>query len=194
MLKISKHCAERFAERIMGRDEKLSINTYIAQNENKINERINKMYEFGKKIYEGKTKENNNFVHVFFSSPWVLLTDRNEEIAITLYRVEAVAPETEADEELNQLFIETRMEKLDKIGNEIDKAKALQLEETKSFRDEIEENKNKIKEYEDLITGFRKRNEGLQLSIEYNDNNVLELENHYRNTVEELIGVKILKR
>lgn len=194
MLKISKHCAERFAERIMGRDEKLSINTYIAQNENKINERINKMYEFGKKIYEGKTKENNNFVHVFFSSPWVLLTDRNEEIAITLYRVEAVAPETEADEELNQLFIETRIKKLDKIGNEIDKAKALQLEETKSFRDEIEENKNKIKEYEDLIMGFRKRNEGLQLSIEYNDNNVLELENHYRNTVEELIGVKILKR
>lgn len=194
MLKVSKHCAERFAERIMGRDEKVSVNTYIAQNEDKINERINKMHEYGKKIYEGRTKEGNNFVNIFFSNPWVLLTDRNEETAITLYRVEAVAPETEADEELNKLFIETRISKLEKIDAEIEEAKAARFNETKAFREEIEENKDKIREYEDLILSLRKRNEGIQTSIEYNDSKLMELEGSYRNTIEELVGVKILKR
>lgn len=194
MLRISKHCAERFAERIMGRDEKLSINTYIAQNENKINERINKMYEYGEKIYEGKTKEDNNFVHIFFSNPWVLLTDRKEEIAITLFKIEAVNADTPEDEELNRLFVESRIKKIHILKDEMDRLKSEQEEETKEFRQEIEENKESIKQLEDTILALRKRNEGLQQSIEYGGARYSDLEEKYRHTIEEMVGVKILKR
>jgi hypothetical protein len=194
MLKVSKHCQERYAERIMGRDEKLSINTYIAQNEDKISERVNKMYEYGTKIYEGKTKEDGNFVHIFFSNPWVLLTDRKEEIAITLYKIEAVKEETEQDAELNSLFIRTRIDKLNALDNEITELKNENESEVKKFRDEMDENKSKIREYEDLIVALRKRNEGLQDVINYGDARLLEAESRYRDLIEELVGVKILKR
>lgn len=194
MLRISKHCAERFAERIMGRDEKLSINTYIAQNESKINERINKMYEYGEKIYEGKTKEDGSFVHIFFNNPWVLLTDRKEEVAITLYKVEVVSADTDEDEELNKLFVDSRIKKLRAIKDDIEKYNAAQEEETKEFREEIEENKDEIKALEDRIMALKKRNEGLQQSIDYGGARASELQEKLRHTIEEMVGAKILKR
>lgn len=194
MLKVSKHCAERFAERIMKRDEKLSVNTYIAQNENLINERVNKMYEYGEKIYEGRTREDSNFVHIFLNMPWVLLTDRKEEVAITLFKIEAVSEDSPDDEELNRLFVTTRVDKLKSIKKSLDAAKEEQMRESADYLQEISDNKERIKEMESIIVSLKKRNEGLQQSIDYGNARFLDLEEKYRHTIEEMVGAKILKR
>lgn len=194
MLKVSKHCLERFTERIMGKDEKLSINTYIAQNEEKIIERVNKMYEYGEKIYEGKTREDGNYVHIFFCNPWVLLTDRKEEVAITLFRVEVVDAETPEDEELNKTFVESRINKLHSIRDKLNIIKEENKEEIDNFKYEIGNNKEEIKRLEELIVSLKKRNEGLQQSIDYSYVDYSEVEEKYRRTIEEMVGAKILKR
>lgn len=50
---ITKHAMTRYAERIAGRDELIDINIYIAQNEDKIIDDINKMCEHSELIYTG---------------------------------------------------------------------------------------------------------------------------------------------
>ena len=52
--KISAHCEQRYAERIMEKDTKVDINKFIADNRDKIKNDINKMISYGELIYQGK--------------------------------------------------------------------------------------------------------------------------------------------
>ena len=69
---ITKHAMTRYAERIAGRDELIDINIYIAQNEDKIIDDINKMCEHSELIYTGKVgNRDNNPVNVYLSGTWI---------------------------------------------------------------------------------------------------------------------------
>ena len=82
---VTKHAMSRYAERIAGRDELIDINIYIAQNEDKIVEDINKMCEHSELIYTGKVgNRENNPVNVYLSGTWILLTDLTETKVIKM--------------------------------------------------------------------------------------------------------------
>ncbi len=105
---ITKHAMTRYAERIAGRDELIDINIYIAQNEDKIIDDINKMCEHSELIYTGKVgNRDNNPVNVYLSGTWIILTDLTESKVITLYKVELYV-----GEEFNKQFIQKNLDKL----------------------------------------------------------------------------------
>ena len=55
---ISKHCAERYAERIMGKEDN-DVNRFIVLNEDKIKTDINKLISYGELIYQGKQSQKD---------------------------------------------------------------------------------------------------------------------------------------
>lgn len=57
--KISSHCEQRYAERIMNKDNKNDINRFIVENREKIKADINKMINYGELIYIGKQSQKD---------------------------------------------------------------------------------------------------------------------------------------
>lgn len=186
MLEITKHAEERYVQRIMGYTDKQEIATYIVQNKDKISERINKMFIHGELLYSGKVKEGN-FVNVILMDTWVLLTDRKNEKAITLYKIELITDE----EQFNQLFVDKMKEKLDGIFIMLGKAKVEASDEKARLRESININKRKIKEYEDLVLDLKNLNSAHEKYIETYDAEIHELELQYRTGIEDLVSNKI---
>ena len=92
---ISKHAEERYAERIMERDTKGDIAVFINEHKEKISTDINKMIEFGKKIYSGKSpqlsQKNNNkpyIVDIYLNGYWVIIVGKENNTVITLYNID----------------------------------------------------------------------------------------------------------
>lgn len=193
-INVSNHCMERYAERIMNKKEKIDIKIYVAQNKDRIIERVNKMYEFGKKIYEGKTSNKQSAdVCVFISAPWILLTDKNESNAITLYKSEIVVEDDEKDKEINNIFVKSRLEKLEIIKKEIE------IEKIKKEKEDMELN-IEISNCEDMIHYHKTMSEkyenmlNAKKEILKNNASLIELNEKYKKTIEELVGKKIFKR
>lgn len=64
---ISKHCKERYAERIMGKED-VDLNRFITLNEEKIQTDINKLISYGELIYQGsKLKKTERVMLLMFS-------------------------------------------------------------------------------------------------------------------------------
>ena len=66
--KISNHCEQRYAERIMGKDNNGDVNRFIINNKEKIKTDIHKMIQYGELIYTGKQSQKSgkgNIVDVY---------------------------------------------------------------------------------------------------------------------------------
>lgn len=64
-MELTRHSKERYAERIMGKDSAVDINSYIVANEEKIRTDIENMVTYGTMIFKGKPldyNENSQFV------------------------------------------------------------------------------------------------------------------------------------
>ena len=105
-LVITQHCKERYAERIMGREGRGDVAVFIAQNQEKIETDINKLYEYAQIIYTGQLKDKN-YVNVFLNGTWVLLTDKGMQKAITMYKIDFGL-----GEEFNKEFVKKMLEKI----------------------------------------------------------------------------------
>ena len=53
---ISNHSKQRYAERIMGKED-IDVNRFITLNEDKIKTDINKLIQYGEMIYSGKQSQ-----------------------------------------------------------------------------------------------------------------------------------------
>ena len=161
---ITKHAMTRYAERIAGRDELIDINIYIAQNEDKIIDDINKMCEHSELIYTGKVgNRDNNPVNVYLSGTWIILTDLTESKVITLYKVELYV-----GEEFNKQFKKILEAKRAEIAEE----KSAYLEIIKSNEDLINEYRGTIKmlernntDYKDAIESMDARCSKAELAV-----------------------------
>lgn len=185
-MEITKHAQERYVQRVMGYTEKIEIASYIAQNEDLIADRITKMCEYGELIYSGKVKEGN-FVNVYLHDTWVLLCDRKNEKAITLYKVDLIT----GNDEFNKLFVNEMKKKIDAINLDLLKAKDNCNNSKLELRDSIEFNTRRIKEYEQLITELKQLNSSYQSIIDHYDIEVHIIEQEYKQAVEDLVSNKI---
>ena len=185
-LEITKHAEERYVERVMGYTDKQEIASYIVQNKDLISDRIDKMFEYGELLYSGKVKEGN-FVNVIINGTWVLLTDRKNEKLITLYKVDLISD----DEDFNKLFVDKMLEKINSIKSNLENHRDKYNEDIKSTRAEIESNKARIKQYEDLITKHRQVNNVLEDYIKVCDTEVSAIEHEYKIAIEDLVSNKI---
>lgn len=159
---ISKHAKQRYAERIMDKDELVEVNIFIARNEAKINNDILKMIEYGEIIYEGESLNLNNKRNtlVCLSGTWVLILDAQSYNVITLYKIDLGL-----EEAFNKEYVSRMVEKINnekKTLEEIDK----QLNEEKSiYNKNIVENEIAIKEYTKIIESLKEQNDNYRSII-----------------------------
>lgn len=186
---ISKHCQERYAERIMDKEDKTDIASFIAVRIDKINEDINKMIEYGEKIFEGKSTNgdyNKNTVQIYIKDCWVIIVDPSKNNVITLFKVDLGL-----GDEFNKSYVEKLMLKLkgyrDKYSetcSEIDRRNT-------EFRNLIEENNQSIKEYQKLINSLKEQNESYQTLIQESETNKKMAETGIREVIGTLTSKKI---
>ena len=107
---ISNHCKQRYAERIMGKDDNIDINRFITLNEEKIQTDISKMINYGELIYTGRQTQKDgkgSILDVFLKDTWVILVDSRTKNVITLFKVDLYL-----GDEFNRIYVSKMMEKL----------------------------------------------------------------------------------
>ena len=186
MLEITRHAEERYVQRIMGYKEKPDIGVYIAQNKELIQERINKMVEFGEIIYKGKIKDDN-FVNVYINDIWVILTDKKNEKVITIYKVDVIT----GDDEFNKLFVNKMKAKINDMTAKLNQTTRRNDTEKAVLREKIEDNKRKMREYETLIVELRNSNEAYSAVIENCDTGVHVMYSQFKQALEDLVSDRI---
>jgi hypothetical protein len=152
---ISNHAYERYVQRIMGYTEQCDINRYISQNKELITERINKLYQYSEQVYEGQAIKGKEHQKVFVKDTWVLIVSPSETL-ITLF--ESNFP---LGDEFNKTFIESCVKKLQSLHRELDELNGHINENIKSYSEEIEFNKERIKELHKEIRMYEDRNKAL---------------------------------
>ena len=143
-MNITKHAKERYAERIMGRDNKTDVAVFVAQHEQKIKGDIEKMIAYGKLVYEGKSlKQQNSKTQVWVKDLWVIIYDPEKDNVVTLYNIDLGI-----GEEYDKQFIEKALQ-------QIEDAKAVYNEKAKSLKEELSQYNNTISDNEKQIANYK---------------------------------------
>ena len=168
----------------MDRDDKTSIAVFIAEHQNKINEDVNKMIEFGDEIYTGKTNDKD-FATVLVKDTWILLLDKEKNNVITLYKIDFGV-----GDDFNKEYISKMRDKLSQAIEKMEEEKSHITENIEEYRQIIENNKNSITEYNRLIKSLNEQNKMYQDIINSTNTNVEVAEKEVREIVRSLVGKK----
>lgn len=152
-LRITQHCAERYAERIMDKDNRPDIAVFVEQHRDKIETDINKLYEYSTLIYTG-TLRDKNYVNVFLNGTWVLITDKDLKRAITMYKIDFGL-----GEDFNKDFVSKMLVK-------IDEARSKFCDILKETEEQKTEYQKLIKEFTEKANDYRKKAKNLDAQVE----------------------------
>ena len=183
---VSNHAQQRYAERIMDRDNKSDVAVYVAANRDKIDNDINLMVEYGKMIYSGKLEKGQNVTNVYLKDTWVILVDPNSKKVITLYSID-LGVGSEFNKEYVNLLL-SRLEEEQKVYQEKNDELLKLIGELKNQQSQ---NKDKINEYRKLANDLEKANENLADVIADYETQRYVAEKNVRDIVEVLVGKKI---
>lgn len=165
---ISKHAKERYAERIMNKEDLLDINYFVNQNEEKILKDITKMLEYGEVIYSGKQKDSRgkeNTVDVYIKDCWILLVDKCTKNVITLYKMDLGC-----GDDFNVEYVTRMIGKINAAKQNCEAIKQNISNESSKYREMISQNNDQIAEYRSYIKNLEALNESYKQII---DNNVV---------------------
>ena len=186
--KISQHAKQRFAERIMDKDDKNDINRFIVENEDKIKTDINKMIQFGEMIYVGKQSQKDgkgNVLNVYLKDLWVVLVDGKSETVVTLYKIDLGL-----DDEFNKAYVSKMMEKLNEYKKVLNDIQLQVQSESNMYRDMIDDNETQIKEYRAWIKNLEELSEGYKTIVDNNCVKISQANRDVTDTINKLIGKK----
>ena len=162
---ISQHAKTRYAERILGRQNKLDVNAYIVQNEEKIKNDIIKMITYGELIFCGKTdggkKDDNSNKDIYLKDTWTIIVDSKTSNVITLYKIDLGV-----DEEFNKEYVNKMLEKLVSAKEKEREELKKKNEDATNYRNLINENDLKIREYRSYIKNLEAQNEGYKAIVD----------------------------
>lgn len=184
---ISKHAAQRYSERIMGKED-VDVNRFITLNEEKIKTDINKMIEYGQLVYNGKQTQKDgktNIIDVYIKDVWILLVDSRSHNVITLYRVDLGL-----DEEFNKAYVSKMMEKLNTYKEVFNNVQQQVQEESNMYKEMIVDSENQIKEYKGMIKNLEELCEGYRLIIDNNNVKTAQASKDVADVVNQMIGKK----
>lgn len=163
---ISKHAKERYAERIMGKEDNIDINRFITLNEEKIHTDINKLISYGTLIYTGQQCNKDgkkNITDVYLKDCWVVLADGRNKNVITLYKIDLGL-----DEEFNKSYVSKMVEKLNQYKEVLESVQQQVQAESNTYKEMISEAENQIKEYKAMIKNLEELCSGYKILIENN--------------------------
>ena len=186
--KISAHVEQRYAERIMDKDNKNDINRFIADNKEKIKTDIHKMIHYGDLIYTGKQSQKDgkgNVLDVYLKDCWVILVDNKANVVVTLYKIDLGL-----DDEFNKTYISKMMEKLNEYKTVLEEAQTKVQTESNMYKEMINETEVQINEYKAMIKNLEQLSSGYKTII---DNNYIKVSQANRN-VADVINTLVNKR
>ena len=184
--KISGHCEQRYAERIMEKDNKNDVNRFIVENKEKIKNDINKMIEFGEMIFAGQQSQKDGkgkVLNVFLNDCWVVLVDIKAELVVTLYKIDLGL-----DDEFNRTYISKMMDKLNESKRVLEDVMLQTKTETNMYRTMIDEAETQIKEYKAMIKNLEELCNGYTTIIGNNHVKVSQANRNVADTLNALIG------
>lgn len=147
MVTITRHAKERYAERIMGREDRIDINTYVAQNEDKIIADLNKMIEHAHQIYSGRSPKDPKQKHtILMNGMWVLHIDPDKNVLITVYEVDLGV-----GKEINQKFVEACCQEIRAAYQEYHNINAEVDVQNKDLQNQVTDIDHQINEYKQRI-------------------------------------------
>lgn len=185
----TKHARERYAERIMHRDNARDVNVFVSENTEKIEKDIRNMILYGEEIYCGKPSFNNPKQHnciYILNDLWIIVIDAFDNKVIILYKIDLGA-----GEDIDIAFVRRLKDKITEakkvaagVKEQIDKESSSYLAIIKDNTEIISELKKKIKNLETI-------NEAYSSTIEAaNKRNAL-VEDDIKSYVAALVGRKI---
>ena len=186
--KISKHCEERYAERLMGKDNKNDINKFIAENKEKIKQDIYKMIQFGDVIFTGKQSQKDgkgSVLDVYLKDCWILLVDNKTRVVVTLYKIDLGL-----DDEFNKTYISKMLEKLNESKVALENIQLEVQKESDMYRNLISDTETQINEYKSMIKNLEELCSGYKTII---DNNCVKVSKANRK-VADVINILVNKR
>lgn len=186
--KISKHCEERYAARIMGKDDANSINKFIAENKEKIKTDMNKLVTYGDCIFVGKQSQKDgkgNVLNVFLKDCWLTLVDIKSEVIVTTYKVDLGC-----GDEFNLQYINKMMDKLNTSKQNLENIQLEINKESNMYKFMIDDAHSQIREYKAMIKNLEEMTSAYQTII---DNNVVKVAQANRE-VAEIVNTLCAKR
>ena len=154
-IELTQHIRERYAERIMGRENKTDIAVFINEHQEKIQTDIEKMITFGELLYSGRStaRYNEQLVDVYLKDTWIVIVDHAKNKAITLYSIDLGL-----GREFNLEYVAKLKNRLEEVKekhrhqNEISTARMVEWDE------EMRQNKAATDEYRILIKTLEEHN------------------------------------
>lgn len=186
--KISAHCEQRYAERIMEKDTCYNINKFINDNKTKIKEDINKMINYGTLLYVGKQSQKDgkgNVINVYVKDLWIILVDVKAGVVVTLYKIDFGA-----GEDWDKGYVARMMEKINNAKKSLEDTQLEVQIESNMYRDLIAEAEAQINEYKIMIKNLENMCDGYKLII---DNNLVKVSEANRK-VADIVNKMINKR
>lgn len=151
---ITNHAYERYAERMTGRDNPTDIRTYLNAHKQDVNDRINKLINYGNLIYEGKLRDYP-INQIYFNDSWVIVVDPKNNNVITLYKIDF------GIESVNELFIKEMLDKIQSLNEELQAVKVIVAKSNEEILDTISNNTEEIKYHKSVIKSLEITNESL---------------------------------
>lgn len=185
VVSVSQHAKERYAERIMGKDEKTDITVFIYNHEDKITQDIQKMVEYGDLLFTGKQSKGGNVVRVYAKDAWVLLVDDDKNCVITIFKIDLGVDDAFSVEYVNKI-----KERLSEATKELDEKKQELSEQTETYRQLVADNNDTIAEYRKVIRSLEEQNKGYQEVIQTSNANMFVMEAEVREILGLLVGRK----
>ena len=187
-LSFTKHARERYAERIMHRDNARDINVFVAENTEKIEKDIKNMIQYGEEIFTGKPSFNNPKQHnciYILNDLWVVVVDAFDNKVITLYRIDLGA-----GEDFDVAFKRRLMDKITEAKTIAEAAKTQIDTETSQYMTIIKDNSEMIAEFKKKIKNLESINEAYSSTIEAANKRKAMAEDDVKNYVATLVGRK----
>lgn len=187
-IKVSNHARDRFAERIMGKDEKIDIINYVNQNLTTIDERLSKMIEFGIIIYSGSSisEFNKEPVDIYLSGLWVLIVDKKRQNLITVYKIDLGLGDN-----FNEQYVTILMDKLEEEKKLMYERKETIHNQLDDYKNIVDDNDKLIAEYRKIVKSLEEQNQGYKDVINNLYTNESLAETEVRKIIGTLIGKKI---
>lgn len=187
-MELTRHSKERYAERIMGKDYAVDINSYIVANEEKIRTDIENMVTYGTLIFKGKPLDYNEKqpVRVYLSGTWIVILDDRRDRVITLYKIDLGF-----GEEFNKDYVSKLLDKLSAANEKLETAKQETTSSQEEYKKLINDNNVLINEYKNYIKNLQDLNASYTSVIESMTKNISSAELEVRECIGTVLGKRV---
>lgn len=187
-MEFTEHVLERYAERIQDKKGRTEIKSFVAQNQDRIKENIQKLFDSSTYLCGAKIKEHN-FTHFYVNKDgWVIIVDKDKNKFITLYKVDL-----DLGSDFNKVYIEKMTENiLEKVANLEEQENIVQTHKTDSAK-EIEDNNSQIKTLKEQIKWLEEQNNLLSQQRTTEDSALAVQRRELYTQIEKFIGAKVFE-